>query len=183
MKRSELEIGKVYAYSRNANPTSTYQIDGFIVDSLEFAKDWRGNTVQEVSGRFTDRDGKPKDSPATAPLRRLIGEYLPLKHDLELREKNKEIARLNREIASTKINELITRHQELIASRIDIQTYDIRNNYDGKAILTLSADQLQKLVWAFQSLDRHEEYAQQRETERRQQAYLDSLASKEAVSA
>lgn len=174
MKRSELEIGKVYAYSRYANPTSAYEIDGFIIDSLDLQKDWRGRPTQEVKGRFTDKDGNPKDSPATAPLRRLIGEYLPLKHDLELRAKNKEIARLNREIASTKVEGLITKYGEVITSRLDIQTYDIRNQYDGRATITLNADQFQKLVWTFQALDRHEEYAQAREAERLRKAYEES---------
>jgi hypothetical protein len=174
MKRSELEIGKVYAYSRTAEPKSVYEIDGFIVDSLEFAKDWRGKTIQEVKGRFTDKNGNPKESPATAPLRRLIGDYLPLKHDLELRAKNREIARLNREIASTRVEGLINKHAELITERIKIDRYDIRNNYDGRAVITLNADQLQELVWAFQALNRHEEHAQRLETERLRKAYEES---------
>jgi hypothetical protein len=174
MKRSELEIGKVYAYSRTAEPKSVYEIDGFIVDSLEFAKDWRGKTIQEVKGRFTDKNGNPKESPATAPLRRLIGDYLPLKHDLELRAKNKEIARLNREIASTRVEGLINKHAEIIVERLKINRYDIRNNYDGRATITLTAEQLQTLVWEFQALTRHEEHAQRLETERLAKAYEES---------
>lgn len=174
MKRSELEIGKVYAYSRTAEPKSVYEIDGFIVDSLDFAKDWRGKTIQEVKGRFTDKNGNPKESPATAPLRRLIGDYLSLKHDLEIRAKNREIARLNKQIASTRVEGLINKHHEVISSRIKIDRYDIRNNYDGKAVITLNADQLQSLVWAFQALDRHEEHAQRLETERLRKAYEES---------
>lgn len=171
MKRSELEIGKVYAYSRTTDPSNIYQIDGFIIDSLDTQKDWRGRPTQEVKGRFTDKDGNPKDSPATAPLRRLIGEYLPIKHDLEIREKNKQIAQLNKQIASTQISGLIEKHHELITKRMDINYYDIRNQYDGRATITLNADQLQKLIWAFQSLNRHEEHAQARETERLRKAY------------
>lgn len=174
MKRSELEIGKVYAYSRTADPKSLYEIDGFIIDSLDLQKDWRGRPTQEVKGRFTDRNGTPKDSPATAPLRRLIGEYLPIKHDLEIRQKNREIARLNKQIASTQIEGLLTKHTELITSRIDISQFDIRNQYDGRATITLNADQLQKLIWAFQSLNRHEEYAQAREADRLRKVYGES---------
>lgn len=174
MKRSELEIGKVYAYSRTADPKSLYEIDGFIIDSLDLQKDWRGRPTQEVKGRFTDRNGNPKDSPVTAPLRRLIGEYLPIKHDLEIRQKNREIARLNKQIASTQIEGLLTKHTELITSRIDISQFDIRNQYDGRATITLNADQLQKLIWAFQSLNNHEEYAQAREADRLRKAYEES---------
>jgi hypothetical protein len=180
MKRAELQIGKVYAYSRYSVPTSVYQIDGFMVDDLEFAKDWRGNTIQEVKGRFTDQYGNPKESPSTAPLRRLVGDYLLMRHDLELREKNKEIARLKKEIESKQIAELMDKHSELITSRIQIQSYDIRNNYDGRATITLNSDQFRNLVWAFQALGRHEEHAQQRETERRQKAYEET---QEAVNA
>lgn len=174
MKRSELEIGKVYAYSRTAEPKSVYEIDGFIVDSLEFAKDWRGKTIQEVKGRFTDKNGNPKESPATAPLRRLIGDYLPLKHDLELRAKNREIAQLKKEIESKKMAEVIDKHHELITTKLGINRYDIRNQYDGIVSITLNTDQLYKLVWAFQALARHEEHAQRLETERRQRAYEES---------
>jgi len=182
MKRSELEIGKVYAYSRTTNPTSVYQIDGFIVDSLDFAKDWRGNTIQEVKGRFTDRNGNPKESPATAPLRRLIGDYLYLKHDLELRAKNREIAQLKKEIESKKMSEVIDKHAELITTKLDINKYDIRNNYDGRATITLNTDQLYKLVWAFQALNRHEEHSQRLEAERLAKAY-EETQTEEVVNA
>jgi len=175
MKRSELEVGKVYAYSRYANPTSVYQIDGFMVDSLEVRKDWRGNTIQEVKGRFTDQFGKPKENgTTTAPLRRLIGDYLMMRHDLELRAKNKEIAQLKQQIESKKMNEIIDKHHELITTRLGIRQWDIRNQYDGRATITLDTDQMYKLVWAFQALKRHEEHAQQLENERRQKAYEES---------
>lgn len=174
MKRAELEIGKVYAYSRYSSPTSVYQIDGFIVDSLDAQKDWRGNTIQEVKGRFTDRNGVPKESSATAPLRRLVGDYLLMKHDLEMREKNREIAQLNKQIASTQIEGLIKNHTELITKRIDIKSYDIRNNYDGKAVITLDAKQFQNLVWAFKRLERQDEQSRLDEQARIQKAYEES---------
>lgn len=177
MKRSELEIGKVYAYSRYQDPTNIWHIDGFIVESLEPVKDWRGNNKQEVRGRFTDKNGNPKDyqtDQTSVNIRRLIGDYLPLKHDLELKEKNKEIARLNKQIASTRVEGLINKHAELITERIKIERYDIKNTYDGRATITLNADKLQELIWAFQALNRHEEYAQARETERLRKAYEES---------
>ena len=175
MKRSELEIGKVYAYSRNNNPTSPYEIEGFIVDSLDPKPDWRGRTnPQEITGRFTDSNGNPKQSTTTANTRRLVGDYLTIKHDLEIRQKNKEIARLNKEIASNKMSELIKTHQELITSRLDINFYDIRNQYDGRATITLTAPQFQKLIWAFQALNRHEDYAKEQERIRLQKAYEES---------
>ena len=104
----------------------------------------------------------------------MIGEYLPLKHDLELREKNEEIARLNKRIASTQIEGLITKYHEVITERIGIGYYDIRNQYDGRATITLNADQLQKLIWAFQALNRHEDYAKEQERIRIQKAYEES---------
>lgn len=174
MKRAELEIGKVYAYSRHSVPTSVYQIDGFIVDSLDAQKDWRGNTIQEVKGRFTDRNGVPKESSATAPLRRLVGDYLLMKHDLEMREKNKEIAQLKKEIASKQMTELIDKHHELITNKLDIKKWDIHNNYDGRATITLDYDQFHRLVWAFQALNRHEEQARLDEQARIQKAYEES---------
>jgi hypothetical protein len=176
MKRSEIEVGKIYAYSRNTNPTSAYQIDGFIVDSLEFAKDWRGNTIQEVKGRFTDRNGVPKESNATAPLRRLIGDYLLMKHDLEIREKNREIAHLNKRIKSKEIEELIESKHALITERLKVRRWDLRNNYDGKAVLTLEVEHLRNLCWDLERLARYEEQFEKEEAERREKAYLDSLS-------
>jgi hypothetical protein len=176
MKRNELEIGKVYAYSRNQEPTSTYHISGFIVDSLEPVKDWRGNTKPEVRGRFTDHNGNPKETdPTNAPLRRLIGDYLSTRHDLELREKNREIAQLNKQIESTKMLNLIERHHETVTKRLEMNRYDIYNNYDGKATITFNTKQFDRLISAFQALDRHERHAQQQEAERLQAQYLESL--------
>lgn len=175
MKRSELEIGKVYAYSRSTNPTNLYEIEGFIVDSLDPTPDWRGRTnPQEITGRFTDTSGNPKPSTTTANTRRLVGDYLTLKHDLEIRDKNKQIAQLNKQIASTQVEGLIKTHHELITNRLDINFYDIRNQYDGKATITLNADQFNKLIWAFQALNRHEDYAKEQERIRLQKAYEQS---------
>jgi hypothetical protein len=177
MKRSEIEIGKVYAYSRTAEPKSPYEISGFVVESLEPVKDWRGNIKQEVKGKFTNPDGTLKtheSDSTTVNIRKLIGDYLSLKHDLEIRAKNREIAQLNKQIASTRVEGLINKHAEIITQRIKIDRYAIRNNYDGKAVITLTADQLQELVWAFQALARHEEHAQRLEAERIQKAYEES---------
>lgn len=176
MKRSELEVGKIYAYSRESNPKSLYQLDGFIVDSLEPQKDWRGNTIQEVKGRFTDRNGVPKESPATAPLRRLIGDYLLMKHDLEIRAKNKEIADLNKRIKSKEMEELIESKHALITERLKVNRYDLRNNYDGRAVLTLEIEHLRNLCWDLERLARYEKQAELDEQARREKAYLDSLA-------
>lgn len=172
MKKSDIEIGKVYAYTRHQNPTSTYHISGFVVESLTPAKDWRGNiNSQEVSGRFTKSDGtiNPDANQTNVNIRRLIGEYLPLKHELEIRDKNKEIARLNQQIASTQIEGLIKANSELIAKRLDIKSYDIRNTYEGRATITLNASQFQRLVWDFKSLERHDE-AERIEQQKRYEA-------------
>jgi hypothetical protein len=177
MKRSELEIGKVYAYSREARPTRSYDITGFIVDIIEAPKDWRGKQIQTVKGRFTDKFGNPTTEDVgsrEAPLRRLIAEYLPLKHDLELRDKNYEIERLKSQIAATKMEGLIKNYGGIINKRIGLESYTIRNQYDGRATITLNTDQFSELVWAFQALDRHEEHAQRQEAERLAKAYEES---------
>jgi hypothetical protein len=168
MKKSDIEIGKVYAYSRTATPDSTYQVSGFVVDSLDIPESWRGNAKQEVKGRFTKSDGTIQEDAnfTNVNIRKLIGEYLPIRHDLELREKNREISRLNQQIATTKIEGIIKAHAEVITKRLEIKYYDIRNTYDGKATITLTAQSLQELVRAFQSLDRYEEQAERERAER-----------------
>lgn len=172
MKRAELEIGKVYAYSRTTDPTSTYQVSGFIVDSLEIPDSWRGNAKQEVRGRFTDSEGNVKDdntSQTNVNIRKLIGEYLPIRHNLEIREKNREIARLNNQIANTQIEALIKANHELIKKRLGVGYYEIRSNYEGKATMTLNAKQLQSLTIDLRSLERYEE-AERLEQQKRYEA-------------
>jgi hypothetical protein len=85
------------------------------------------------------------------------------------------------EIASKQMTEVIDKHHEIITTKLGINRYDIRNQYDGRATITLDYDQFYKLVWAFQALARHEEHAQQLENERRQKAYEES--QQEAVNA
>lgn len=171
MKRSELEIGKVYAYSRTTNPTSTYHVSGFIIDSLEVPQNWRGNAKQEVRGRFTKDDGttNPDTQATSVNIRKLIGEYLPIRHNLEIREKNREIVRLNNQIASTQIEALIKANHELIEKRLGIKYYEIKSNYEGKATITVSAKQLQALTIDLRSLERYEE-AERLEQQKRYEA-------------
>lgn len=174
MKRSEIEIGKVYAHSRNAEPTRSYEVAGFVVENFDPVKDWRGNVKQqEVNGRFTDDKGNPKpDAPLVAvSLRRLIGDFLPIKHDLEIRAKNKEIAELNKRIKAKEMEQMIEDKHALISERLKVSRWDLRSLYDGRATLTLNTEQLRRLAWDLERLARLDKQAELDEQARIQKAY------------
>lgn len=172
MKRAELEVGKVYAYSRYANPTATYQIGGFIIDSLEPVRKYgkTGPTIPEVTGRYTDKDGNPTAEPdrtTTIALRRLIGDYLVTKHSLELAEKNREIARLEKTIKSKEVQQIIDERHELFTERLGINKYNLSNRYNGKVEIELTLDQFKSLAVALANLKWYERQAELRAEEER----------------
>lgn len=165
MKRAELEIGKVYAYSRYGNPTAVYQIGGFIIDSLDPVRKYgrTGSTLPEVIGRYTDKDGKPMTEPdktTTIALRKILGEYLPIKHDLELREKNQQIARLEKQIASKEMERLIEDKHELITKYLGVSKYSLKNLYNGKVEIELNINQFKSLAIALSNLKWYEDKAE-----------------------
>lgn len=179
MKRAELEIGKVYAYSRYANPTKPYQIGGFIIDSLEPVLKYgnRGSTLPEVRGRYTDKYGNPTegDKPTTMALRRIIGDYLTIKHDLELTEKNREIAQLKKSIRTKEVTELIEKNHQLYKRntsdsydsehKTGISFYRLNNRYDGTVNIELNLDQFKNLTHRLNRLELLEaRQAQEQET-------------------
>lgn len=140
MKRNDLQIGKTYAHSRSSEPSMLYEITEFLVESTEPNK----SHPQDVVGRFVKKDGTISDR-TTVSLRRLIGDYKTVRHQLEIIEKNEEIRRLRREVEFEKSKQALSEYKEVFVKNYDIADYKIERNYNGTIGMTLSAFEFSRI--------------------------------------
>lgn len=170
MKKSELEIGKVYAYSTKQNPDRLWEISAFKIVDLDPQISWR-ETKGTVAGHYVDRNGEVGTTLVKVLPRFIIGDYQEWKHSLEIRQKNREIAELKRTIEVKRVHDKIAQHKDIFIEKYQVQSYKISNGYDGKVKIELTADQFNDIAYDLKRyktiLDR-EEAQRQAEYEARQ---------------
>ena len=171
MKKSEIEIGKVYAYSTRQNPDRLYQISAMTVTDLNPKLNW-ADTKGSVQGNYIKSDGEAGSSGKFLP-RYIIGDYAELKHQFEIDEKNREIAQLKKTIETKKAEETIARYKDIFTNEetYKVHSYYIKNMYNGKIKIELTHDQFASIAIDLRALARYraeEEAKRQAEYEARQ---------------
>ena len=146
MKKSEIEIGKVYAYSTRQNPDRLYQISAMTVTDLNPKLNW-ADTKGSVQGNYIKSDGEAGSSGKFLP-RYIIGDYAELKHQFEIDEKNREIAQLKKTIETKKAEESIARYKDIFTNEetYKIHSYYIKNMYNGRVTIELTHDQFASIA-------------------------------------
>lgn len=139
MKKSELEIGKVYAYSTKPNPDRIYQISAFKVADLDPKLGW-SDSKGSVAGNYINSNGELGAYVKLLP-RYIIGDYQEWKHRLELRSKDREIAELKRSIEMKKAQEVKNTYTPVFTDIYKVKSWEISADYNGKMKIELTHSQ------------------------------------------
>lgn len=153
MKKSELTVGKVYAYSRKTVQEYSWDIAGFIVDDLDPKLAWK-EPKGSIAGRFVKSDGTPQENQTKVLPRFIVGDFEVVKLKLENREANRKIAQLNTEIANSNVRTFLDMNSKELAELLELKsTYYIANNYKGQITITLTAGEAQDLLRKLRGVD------------------------------
>ena len=142
MKRNELEIGKVYAYSTYTfTPTRAYEIKPVVIHDTELNKFHKG----EVQVKSIDKDGNIGETPYWVNTRKIVGKYQETLHEFQLAEKNAEINRLKKEIRERENRDTIER---LVPEWKDygVSRWDIHLDGTDQVKVTIKLDQLKAVT-------------------------------------
>ncbi len=145
MKRNELTDGMVVAVKRERTdyPTSIYK---GIVRNPEENGGYRNGG--KLSVKIEIDNGRPEDPNPTmwVQLWQIIGDYDTAKAELDLREANRKIARLEREIQDRKIRDTMERYVPIFTA-LGIRSYNIRKEFKGSDItITMTPEQYESVA-------------------------------------
>jgi hypothetical protein len=171
MKKAELELGKVYAYSTRKDPDRMYQVSAIAITDLDPKLNW-ADTKGSVQGNYIKSNGEVGATAKFLP-RYIIGDYAQIKHQFEIDEKNREIAQLKKTIETKKAEETIARYKDIFTNEetYKVHSYYIKNMYNGNVSIELTNDQFASIAIDLKSLARYraeEEAKRQAEWEARQ---------------
>lgn len=127
MKKTELVVGREYAYSTKSNPTWVERVKVLDLNPKLLWRDAKGSI--EVEFIRTDREtGEDKAGSPTKVLGRyLIGEYREAVANIEIAKRDKEIAYLRRQANEREQRDFLEgRVKPLLKEVLEGQSYSIR---------------------------------------------------------
>lgn len=150
MKLADIKVGDTLAYSTKRDIDSKWQITKVEVVDLAPSKYYREKGTVLVRFFRTKRNWETNEienytADERVALRYLVGDYTELVHDLEIREKNREIGRLKEELESKRRTELLARVAPTFETALKVPSYHLKNGRFGRFELELNEDQLRSL--------------------------------------
>ena len=145
MKRNELKDGMVVAIKRERTdyPTSIYK--GIVRNPEENGGYRNGGKLSVKIEIPNDREDTPNGT-MWVQLWQIIGDYDMAKAELDLREANRKIARLQREIEDREIRDKMKRVAPIFAA-LGIRDYNIRKEFKGRDItITMTPEQFDTIA-------------------------------------
>lgn len=145
MKRAELTDGMIVAYKRERTDYPDYIHKG-IVRTPEENGGYRNGGKLSVKLELPNRlDGTPNGT-IWVQLWQIMGDYDTAKAQLDLREANRKIARLEREIKDREIRDKMKRLAPIFAA-LGIREYNIRKEFKGSDItITMTPEQFDTIA-------------------------------------
>jgi hypothetical protein len=145
MKRNELTDGMVVAYKRERTDYPDYIYKGIIRNPEENGGYRNGGKLSVKIEIPNDREDTPNGT-LWVQLWQIMGDYDKHKADLDLREANRKIARLQREIEDREIRDKMKRLAPIFAA-LGIRDYDIRKEFKGRDItMTMTPEQFDTIA-------------------------------------
>jgi hypothetical protein len=145
MKRNELTDGMIVAYKRERTDYPDYIYKGIVRSPEE-------NGGYRNGGKLSVKLELPNDRPDTpngviwVQLWQIMGDYDKHKADLDLRQANQKIARLQREIEDRQIRDKMNRLAPIFAA-LGIRDYNIRKEFKGRDItITMTTEQFETIA-------------------------------------
>jgi hypothetical protein len=145
MKRNELTDGMVVAYKRERTDYPDYIYKGIIRNPEENGGYRNGGKTSVKIEIPNDREDTPNGT-LWVQLWQIMGDYDKHKADLDLREANRKIARLQREIEDREIRDKMKRLAPIFAA-LGIRDYNIRKEFKGRDItIAMTPEQFDKVA-------------------------------------
>jgi hypothetical protein len=145
MKRAELTDGLVVAIKRERTdyPTSIYK---GIVRNPEQNGGYRNGGKLSVKVEIPNYMENTPNGTMWVQLWQIIGDYDTAKAELDLRQANRQIARLEREITDRKIRDTMERYAPIFTA-LGIRNYNIRKEFKGSDItITMTPEQYESVA-------------------------------------
>lgn len=145
MKRNELKDGAVVAYKRERTDRPDYIYKGIVRNPEENGGYRNGGKLSVRLEIPTEREDLPNGF-IWVQLWQIMGDYDTAKAELELRQANQKIARLEREIKDREIRDKMKRLAPIFAA-LGIREYAIRKDYKGSDItITMTPEQFDTIA-------------------------------------
>jgi hypothetical protein len=145
MKRNDLTDGMIVAYKRERTDYPDYIYKG-IVRSPEQNGGYRNGGKLSVQLEIESHREDVPNGTLWVQLWQIMGDYDKHKADLDLREANRKIARLQREIEDRAIRDNMKRLAPIFAA-LGIREYNIRKEFNGRDItMTMTPEQFDKVA-------------------------------------
>lgn len=136
MKKSEIAVGDVLAKSRRKNPERMYDIEKVKVVHIPA----KGSTVL-VSQTYQTWNGEVKEHHFDVSLAQLVGKWDEVSAQMTLKQKDREIAQLKRQIEYTRVENLLKRLKPMFKSVLDVDGYRLKKD-SWRYVLELNEQQL-----------------------------------------
>ncbi len=145
MKRNELTDGMIVAIKRERTDYPDYIYKGIVRNPEENGGYRNGGKLSVKIEIPNDREDTPNGT-LWVQLWQIMGDYDKHKADLDLREANRKIARLQREIEDREIRDKMKRLAPIFAA-LGIRDYNIRKEFKGRDItMTMTPEQFDKVA-------------------------------------
>jgi hypothetical protein len=145
MKRNELTDGMIVAIKRERTDYPDYIYKGIVRNPEENGGYRNGGKLSVKIEIPNDREDTPNGT-LWVQLWQIMGDYDKHKADLDLRQANRKIARLQREIEDRAIRDNMKRLAPIFAA-LGIREYNIRKEFNGRDItMTMTPEQFDKVA-------------------------------------
>lgn len=145
MKRNELKDGMIVAYKRERTDYPNIIYKG-IVRNPEENGGYRNGGKTSVKLEIESHREDIPNGYLWVQLWQIIGDYDMAKAELDLREANRKIARLQREIEDREIRDKMKRVAPIFAA-LGIRDYNIRKEFKGRDItITMTPEQFDTIA-------------------------------------
>jgi hypothetical protein len=145
MKRNELTDGMIVAVKRERTDYPDYIYKGIVRNPEENGGYRNGGKLSVKIEIPNDREDTPNGT-LWVQLWQIMGDYDKHKADLDLRQANRKIARLQREIEDRAIRDNMKRLAPIFAA-LGIREYNIRKEFNGRDItMTMTPEQFDKVA-------------------------------------